>query len=156
MIMNSTLRKLEGREDMMPVTSRVDISATLERNDSSTLFTSPSSTLTALGSRRLVHREAISVRLSTVGTMTVLNWDTEVRAKVNSSDPMNSASTASRMNSSVTKMVVTNRRLIFSFFDRNSAGERSSTEKTNASKKGMSRGSTYLNPKKMRPRITAA
>jgi len=38
--------KLEGREDMMPVTSRVDISATLERNDSSTLFTSPSSTLT--------------------------------------------------------------------------------------------------------------
>ena len=94
-IMNRTFKKPEGKEDMIPVTNRVEISATLDRRESRTLFTSSSSTCTTLGSRWLVHREAASVRRSTVGIITVLNRDTEVRAKVNSSEPMSNASTAS-------------------------------------------------------------
>ena len=154
--MKITFRKLEGTLDMMAVTNRVEISAIFVRRDSRTLSTMPSRAETTLGSRRLVHLEAASVRLSTAGTMTVLNQDTEVRAKVNSSEPKRRASTARRMKSRVTRMADTSRWLIFSFRERKAAGVRRSTEKTNASKKGIKRGSTYLNPAKMRPRITAA
>ena len=87
--------------------------------------------------------------------MTVLNRDTEVRAKVKSSEPTSSVSTASSMKNRVTRMVVTSRRLIFSFLEMNSAGGRRIAEKTKPSKKGIKSGITYLNPAKMRPNMTA-
>ena len=73
-------RPTMGTLDMMAVTTRVEISAILDLRDSRTLSTMLSRAETTLGSRRLVHLEAASVRLSTAGTMTVLNRDTAVLA----------------------------------------------------------------------------